>query len=267
MLLEKIPIPVFFFGTAIVVMIIVEIGFRFGVVVHRRSPGEKEAPVSVISGAILGLAAFMLAFSFGMVSNRHDTKKELMRNDANAIRTAWLRADFLPEPDRTEARGLLLQYVDTRLAFAKEVTLEPQRVKDALAASKQVQDRLWNTAVVNARKDMNSDVAALYIESLNEIINIHALRVSVGVQSRVEPEVWLVLMILVGLGALVVGYQTAIADSQRSMIQPVLALSFALVIALIASLDRPDSGVMRVNQTPLYDLRNAMSAEAAQPQR
>jgi hypothetical protein len=128
--------------------------------------------------------------------------------------------------------------------------------------AKQLQDRLWATAVANARKDMNSDVAALYIESLNDIVNVHALRVAVGIQSRVEPEVWFVLFVLIGLGAMVVGYQTAIAESGRSMIQPILAASFALVIALIASLDRPDSGVMRVTQRPLIDLQNSMSAAA-----
>ena len=51
-------------------------------------------------GAVLGLAAFMLAFAFGAVSSRFDARKELVRDDANAIRTAWARADFLPEADR-----------------------------------------------------------------------------------------------------------------------------------------------------------------------
>ena len=117
-------------------------------------------------------------------------------------------------------------------------------------------------AVANAQKDMNSDVAALYIESLNEVSGIHATRVAVGIQARVPNEIWLVLYGVTILGMMGVGYQTGIAASKRSMARPILAVSFALVFALIASLDRPDSGVMSVSQRPLVDLRDAMAAAA-----
>ena len=59
-----------------------------------------------------------------------------------------------------------------------------------------------------------------------------------------------------------VGYHTGIAGSKRSLARPILALSFALVFALIASLDRPDSGVLEVSQQPLIDLRESMAAGA-----
>jgi len=205
----------------------------------------------------------MLAFSFGIVSNRYDAKKELVRADANAIRTVWRRAEFLPEPDRTESIGLLRGYVDKRLAFSERPDTDPRAVGAALAGARHVHDRLWAIAVANARKDMNSDVAALYIESLNEMANIHALRVAVGMQARVPLEIWLSLLFLTGLGMLVVGYQTAIAESKRSVIQPILAVCFALVIALIATLDRPGSGVLKVTQQPMAELRDAMAASAS----
>ena len=64
------------------------------------------------------------------------------------------------------------------------------------------------------------------------------------------------------LGMASVGYQTGIAESRRSVVWPILALSFALVFALIASLDRPDSGIMRVSQQPLIDLLECMNAAA-----
>jgi hypothetical protein len=72
-------------------------------------------------------------------------------------------------------------------------------------------------------------------------------------------EIWFSLFFLTALGMLVLGYQIAIAESKRSMIQPILAVCFALVIALIATLDRPNSGVLRVTQQPMAELRDAMS--------
>ncbi|HEY6609869.1 MAG TPA: hypothetical protein VIZ86_01865, partial [Pseudomonas sp.] len=103
----------------------------------------------------------------------------------------------------------------------------------------------------NARLDMNSDVAALYIESLNELINVHALRVAIGIETRLPREIWLVLFALLILTMLGFGYQTAIAGSGRSWAIPLLALAFSVVLTLIALLDRPESGYFRASQQPL----------------
>jgi hypothetical protein len=59
------------------------------------------------------------------------------------------------------------------------------------------------------------------------------------------------------------GYQTGIAGSKRSFAQPILAVSFALVLALIAELDRPAGNFIRVTQQPLFDLQSWISARSA----
>jgi hypothetical protein len=204
------------------------------------------------------MAAFMLAFTFAIVSDRYDTRKELVRDDAIAIRTAWQRADFLPEEDRGEAVALLQQYVDVRVKFAEAGTLES--VQMFLSEAQRLQGQLGNMAVANARKDMNSDVAAMYIDSLNEVNGIHAARVAVGIQARVPREIWLVLYCLTLLGMVSVGYQTGVSGSKRSIARQIIAFSFAFSFALIAALDRPDSGILSVTQQPLVDLYNSMAA-------
>jgi len=263
MRIDAIPIWAIFALTICLVMAAIEFGYRLGQSRHQRSEDEKESPVSAIAGAILGLAAFMLAFAFGLVAERHAAKRALVREEAVAIRTAWQRSDFLPEADRDEAAALLRQYVDARVKFAQAGSLEPERVKGILSESARLQARLWNMAVANARKDMNSAVAALYIDSLNEVNGIHATRVAVGIQSRVPNEIWLVLYCITALGMVSVGYQTGIAASRRSLAWPVLSLAFALAFALIAALDRPDSGILQVTQQPLIDLRDAMALPSA----
>jgi hypothetical protein len=111
---------------------------------------------------------------------------------------------------------------------------------------------------------MNSDVAALYIESLNEVTDLQAQRVAIGLQARVPAGIWLILWILVILGMVGMGYQTAIAGSRRSWAMPILAISFSLVMALITSLDRPQSTFIPVSQQPLIDVQSTM-AEAPGP--
>ncbi len=257
------PIAAIFVGTIIVVVAAIELGDRLGLAMHRRSHDDKDSSISTISGAILGLSAFMLAFTFAIVAERYDARKGLVRDDAIAIRTAWQRSDFLPEQDRGEATELLRQYVDLRVQFATAQSLEGRSVEDFLAEAQRLQDRLWDMAAVNARKDMNSDVAAMYIDSLNEVNGIHVARVAVGIQARVPREIWLVLYFVTILGMVSVGYQTGVTGSKRSVARPIIglafAVSFALVFALIAALDRPDSGILSVTQQPLIDLQDSMS--------
>jgi hypothetical protein len=128
--------------------------------------------------------------------------------------------------------------------------------------SDRVQQRLWNMAVVNAHRDMNSDVAALYVESLNEVIDLHATRVAVGRHARIPWGIWLSLGLLVLLGMTSVGYQSAASVSRRSRAMPILAAAFALAITVMVSLDRPKSDLIPVSQQPLEALRDSMAQDA-----
>jgi hypothetical protein len=261
--MNTIPVGVIFAATVVLVVGSVEAGWRLGHAFHRRSKDEKESPVSAVSAAILGLLAFILAFTFNIVYDRFDTKKALVREEANMIRTAWSRSDFLPEADRVEAANLLRDYVDLRLTAAQSGDLD--RAANAIDESVRIQRKLWDTAVENARKDMNSDVAALYIESLNEMNNLQALRVAVGLQVRIPAGLWFLLYVLIVFGMIGFGYQIATVGSfRRLLVTLILAISFSTVIMTIVSLDRPQSGFqaafMKVPQQPLKDLRKSMDA-------
>jgi len=258
--LDGVPVWAFFLGTILLVMAFIEVGHRLGDIAHRNSEDEKEAPVSGVSGAVLGLTAFILALTFGIVLERYDARKALVRADADAIRAAYLRADFLPEPDRTESKRLLKVYLDRRLAFVRIENVERQDPRPWLAEADRIQRRLWDIAVANARKDMNSDVAALYIESLNEMIEVNESRVTIGMRARIPVGIWVVLYSLTILGMISIGYHAGIVGSKRSKATLIVAVSFGMVIALIAMLDRP-WGAMKVTQQPLVDLQAFISAQ------
>ncbi|MGB8329356.1 MAG: hypothetical protein WCE62_04450 [Polyangiales bacterium] len=98
---------VFLAATVILVLLSIEAGYRLGRGARRKSEEEKESPVSAMAGTVLGLLAFILAFAFGIVSARYDARKELVRDGASALRTAYSRSEFLPEPERALAATLL----------------------------------------------------------------------------------------------------------------------------------------------------------------
>jgi hypothetical protein len=251
---DSIPIWGLFALTVFLVMLAVEAGYFIGRKARRQSQMEKVPPVSSIVGSTLGLLAFMLAFTFGTVASRFDARRALVREEANVIRTAWLRSDFLPESDRGESEALIKTYIERRVAAVEAHDLGV--VEKTLAESVRIQRRLWDIAVANGRGEMNSPVAALYVTSLNQMIDLHALRIVIGLEARVPFGLWLALYALIVLGMIGVGYQTVIAESTgRSLAPLMLAFSFAIMIALISGLDRPASGFMAVSQQPLKDAR------------
>jgi hypothetical protein len=109
----------------------------------------------------------MLAFTCGMAESRYDAKRLLVIDEANAIRTTYLRAGFLPEPQRSKIRGLLREYVTVRAEGAKT-----GKVSAAIARSEELQDWIWAETAALAEKNP-SPMAGLFIQSLNEAITLH----------------------------------------------------------------------------------------------
>lgn len=249
-----------FLTTIAGVIFSIELGFRLGRRAKKRSAEEeKDSSVSAIAAAILGLVAFILAFTFSIVTDRYEMRKALVRDEANTIGTAYLRTDFLPENERLVAKKLFREYLDVRLAATKTHNLE--NIHAALIESKGIQRQLWKMGAMNAGRDMNSNVASMYLDSLNKMIEINRLRVDIGLGSQIPVGIWIVLGLLVVLGMFGVGYQTAIAGSKRPKVTLILAVSFSLVIVLIAALDRPTSAFVKVSQQPLINLQDSMAAD------
>lgn len=95
--MDSIPIVLLFAIIIILITIAIELGFRAGNTHPDSVKPNKEKITSANSSAILGILGFILVFTFGLVYSRYDSKKELLREEANIIRTAYLRSDFLQE--------------------------------------------------------------------------------------------------------------------------------------------------------------------------
>ncbi|MGZ8536925.1 MAG: bestrophin-like domain [Flavisolibacter sp.] len=257
--MKSIPLLVQFIGTMVIVIISIEFGYRAGRILHRWKKNEKEGMVSVISGSILGLLAFILAFTFGMVSDRYAARKSLIREEANQIGTVWLRTDFMPEPDRSESRKLLKKYVGLRIDLLESV--DDDHVLKAIEESSKVQVQLWSLAGKHSQTDMRSDIGALYYDALNILIDIQGSRVAVAYQGHIPPGLWMSLYVLLILGMLSVGYYGCIVESKKNFGAFIMALSFSLVIWIISNLDQLQSNYFRISQQPLIDMQVKMGSQ------
>jgi hypothetical protein len=221
-----------------------------------RPQHEKEAPVGAVVGATLGLLAFLLAFTFGMAASRYDTRKQLVLEEANAIGTAYLRAEMAPEPQRSELRSLLREYAALRKGGVTSI-MSPE----VAAGSSALHDRLWASAVTASQQNPESVVVGLLVQSLNEVIDLDATRITAG-RNRIPDMIWVTLYLVTMFTMAAMGYQFGLTGEHSWPVSILMALVFASVLFLIADLDRPQRGLLTVSQEAMIDLINKIGAPA-----
>ena len=246
--LDNVPILVFVGVFVLVNFLAYEAGFRIGRRFKERNPDAPEGPTGLIVGSILGLMAFLLAITAGMAADRFDTRRGLVLEETNAIGTAYLRAGYLSEPASSDSRDLWREYAPLRIAT-------PDRGKLAanLERSEEIQEELWTIAEDVARTE-GSDVVALYVESVNDVIDLHTSRVVAGVYARVPPTIILLLIGGVVLSLGLVGYNAGLERRRSPVIAIALVVSLGAVLWLLIDLDRPQDGIISTSQQPLIDL-------------
>jgi hypothetical protein len=247
------PLWAVFAATVVLVLFAHEIGYRLGALRQKAKIHEKEAPVGAMVGATLGLLAFLLAFTFGLAANFFGQKREVLLDEANAIGTTYLRADFLPEADRRAVRDLLQEYVDVRLAAVETGDIAP-----GIARSEQIHTLLWERAAANMNANPDSIAGGLFIETLNDTIDLHAKRIQIALRSRIPPTIWIVLYSIAFFAFGMMGFHGGLAATTRSFALLAVAIIFSAVIWLIRDIDTATEGSLRVSQQAMIDLRNSM---------
>ena len=255
MAIDRVPILIVFFATIAIVLIALEIGVFLGKRSARRDNAKREVSGAMVS-ATMGLVAFMLGFTFNGAAGRHDARKSLVVDEANAIEVAWLRAAFLAEPDRTSMRETLREYVDLRLkAAAGDVEMA-----QAISQSHALQEKMWALAEDAGRKNPGSIAVGLFIDAVNHTIDVHVKRVTVGLRNRVAPTIFVGLFLLMILGMGMIGAQVAHNAVRNRSVEIALALTFSIVLFLIVDLDRPMEGLIDVSQQAMVDVQTKLHA-------
>lgn len=77
-----------------------EAGYRYGRRMAAQSGPDVHSHVTTIESALLGLLALLLGFAFAMAMNRFDVRKNVVVEEANDLRTTYLRAQLLPATPR-----------------------------------------------------------------------------------------------------------------------------------------------------------------------
>ena len=253
------PLWLLFPATVAIVLVAIEIGYRFGKTRREQSPDEKEGPVGAMSAAALGLLAFFLAITFGYVGNRFDDRRTALIDEVNAIGTCFLRAQTLPSGLSSQVQSLLRDYVRNRIEGT-----DLENVAMAIQRAEEMQSKLWAVAMQAVDQD-RSAVTGLFMSSLNDVIDLHTKRVTFALHSRLPGVIWSALVFVTVLSMLVLGYLQGLSRSTRSPAIIPLVLMFATVLTLIADLDRPGEGTLRLGPGMLMDLERQLKTGTTSP--
>ncbi|MCU0377913.1 MAG: hypothetical protein MUC78_06590 [Bacteroidales bacterium] len=249
-------IAVMFVLPMLIVLVPIFAGQYYGILRKKRGVNMEPGSVGTVVGTTLALLAFMLAFTFQIVTNRYDTRKQLLLDEVTNIRTTYLRAGLLSEPFNSGTKELLTEYVDLRIQLAEDSS----KLRSALARSHAILDQLWDYAEELAAQDRSSEVYALYTQSLNDIYDNFNQRITMTFEYRIPKIVLWVLIIITFFSMLSLGYHFGISGKGSYRINILLSVIFAVVMFLILALDRPEKGFSKLSQKPVYSLQKQLEA-------
>jgi hypothetical protein len=222
-----------------------------------RESAESVAQEGYLFGSLLGLLGLLLAFSFGMVLSRYEARRELVTTEANAIGTAYLRAQLLDEPHRSRLSQLLIAYTGNRIELADGGGESPL----LLARNDQLLIDIWAAIRASRESALAHGVTTAMLISYNEVIDLDTER-KVAWSLRVPVEVMVLLIVYLAVMAAVVGHQVQGPRGKRAAIAFFIAV--ALSITVITDLNRPMSGHARESQKAMLMLLQSLRAQPPQ---
>jgi hypothetical protein len=221
---------------------------------HARETSPSVAQEGYLFGAVLATLGLLLAFTFGMVLNRYETRRELVTKEANAIGTSYLRAQFLDEPHRSRLSGLLVSYAANRAELAG-ASGNRERL---LARNDELLTDIW-TALRAARESAAAhSLTIALLQSFNEVIDLDTER-KVAWDLKVPNDVLLLLIGYLTVTAALVGHQVDGPRGRRAAF--VLFVLVAVSIGVITDINRPMSGRSRESQAAMLMLLQSLRAQ------
>jgi hypothetical protein len=218
---------------------------------------KQEKTVGTITGAMLALLGFMLAVSISMADGHFESRRRLVLDEANAIGTSHLRAQAVGGPQGEKITHLLKDYAQLRLDFfaAGEDRKRLESVYEKTAA---LQQQLWGQASAIART-APTPISAVLLTSLNEVFDLATSR-RWALEVRVPASIIKLLFAFSLLSMGLLGYYFGICGPRHPILSLVLIAAFTAAILIIVDLNRPRSGFIQPEQSPVIWILDEMKS-------
>jgi hypothetical protein len=224
----------------------------FGAYVLRRVvvlPDASREDFSIVQSATLTLLALLVGFSLSMAVGRYDQRKNLEEGEANAIGTEYARADLAEARTASKIKSALVRYTALRLADFR--TRKPQEIEQVMHDTANLQSELWQLATQVAQ-ERPTPIGALVVAGMNDVLNSQDYSEAARI-NHIPLGAWFLMIVIAMLGCAVQGYG-AKGNLRKGLLIVILPLTVALSLALIADIDSPRGGMIRVQPQNLERL-------------
>lgn len=231
-------------------MAVTELGYRLGKRVYDRREADEPARsgIGFVVGGILGLLAFLLGITLSLAESRHEERRAVVLNEANAIGTAWLRAGVIGGEEGARMQRLIADYGEVRIRVYRDIhsRADADRFDGETAA---LQTQLWEIATGVARA-APTPISGLMLAALNDMFDLATTQKRNYVE-RVPPHILRLLLwtSLIAVGAM--GYHFGVGGSRQLVMSTLLLVLWASAIVLIVDINRPRQGTVTVSHAPL----------------
>ncbi|WP_321817418.1 MULTISPECIES: hypothetical protein [unclassified Paraburkholderia] len=242
----------------IVLIVLLSVGAILGAIVMQRVvPFSDDARdnYNVVQGATLTLLALLIGFTLSMAVSRYDQRKNYEEEEANAIGTEYVRADLLGSPGAEKTKALLVHYLDLRIVYYR--TRNAHELEALGTQTTAVQTQLW-AAVREAAEARPTPITALAVAGMNDVLNTQGYTQAAWL-NRIPVSAWALMMSIAFFSNLMQGYGVR-GKTGRRVLLFVLPITVSLSLSLIADIDSPRGGLIRVVPQNLLSLQQSMSA-------
>jgi len=223
---------------------------------YRTKDTETSADLGIIQTATLTLLGLIIGFTFSMAIARYDMRQTYEESEANAIGTEFLRADLLPSKNAEAVKSLLNNYLDQRILFYSKQNQET--AKQITQRTIELEGALWNEILPIARTQ-SSPTIALVVSGMNDVINSHGYTQAAWWNRIPAAAWWLMAAIAIGANVLVgFGARNFKRNIGLFMIFPMMV---SIAFFLIADIDSPRGGVIRIDPRNLLDLKHNINPQ------
>src|SRR5499427_10839719 len=224
-----------------------EIGFRLGSLT--RSADEPfDRQIALVRTSTAALVAFLIGFAFSGAAARFIDRLDIIVKEANALGTAYLRADTIAEPQRGELKSALKEYTADRVRLLSREGRS--QIEPLLAKVRGLHERMWRSAI-NATQD-NAPLMAVVLPPINEVIDLHSMHLAMARRHLPLP-IMAMLLGTAAIGVGLLGFGNGRVGRRFSLLDAVYGAVLAVALWMTIDLDYPGIGIIRVSNLPVVE--------------
>jgi hypothetical protein len=229
----------------VLVLVISFVGFwgsaLIGKLIGRRRDGDRGDgdDFAFILGGTLTLLGLIIGFTFSMAVARYDQRKNYEEQEANAIGTEYVRADLMPGPEGEAVRGLLRSYLDQRIRYYQP--LDDRQLRQLDVETARLQREMWEVVATYAAAKP-TPVAAVVMTGMNDVLNSQGYTQAAW-WNRIPLAAWALVVGIAVFCNFLIGYG---AHGKRAIYLLILPVALSVTLLLIAAIDSPRGGLIRV---------------------